>query len=485
MASIQTLASGGGKGVRIFIGGSGSATAFDTFTNLVIKAPSVVVTNLYFGNTPYTNLLVGQTATANLQVLGNNAAGTPQDVTALSTFALTNGSPVAVSSAGVVTVQNVGTDSIIATYVGPSSTLMTTQKVAVIAPTAVRIELALIYEGGRPANATLRADFTPTITNIDVTAFSGVSGTWLAQGLGYISVSGNSVTPVLAGGPEELTAQYSGLTATNLVTVLPAPLYYRTDSFTGSSLPSGYYLNKQNPVSPGATVTPAGTVFVNAPANTRDYIISAISYYNASNFVATITVKTNNNFGAIFGLGRGLGGGGFGEPLNSVYFRARQVGNNPDVQGVGGGNLFSKWPAGLGNGPLQLRISYVNDTVNATNAIWFTVITGDTNETIGPFTLPALAFGYSIFFGGAEVDRAITFANLSIQPAVTPPGVPTLAQSVSGSSMTLNWSDGFLLHSTDVQGPYTQVPGANSPFTFTISPTNAMEFFRALNPTVP
>jgi hypothetical protein len=483
MTAIQTAAAAGGKGLRIFIGGSGSATVFDTFTNLVIKAPSVIVTNLYFGNATYTNLLVGQTTTPAVQVLGNRADGTPQDVTALSTFAMAGGTPVSVSSAGLLTVQDVGADAVIATYVGPAITLTATQAVAVLAPTAVRIDLPQLYEGCRPAIATLRADFTPTITNVDVTAFNN-SGSWAAQGLGYITVAGNEITPVLAGGPEELTAQYHTLIATNPVTVLAPPPFYRTDSFTGSELPAGYYLSKQDASSPGATVTPSGTIFKDAPAGTRDYVISAIPFYDQSNFVATLTVKTNANFGAIFGIGRGLGLPNFGEPTgNSLYFRSCWSGANPDVQGVAG--IFTKWPAGLGNGPFTLRISYVNDTVNLTNAIWFTIITGDTNETIGPFTLPAFAQGYSIFFGGAELDRAMTFANLSIS-ATAPglPAAPTLDQSISGSDMTLTWSDGFLLHATDVIGPWSQVVGANSPYAFTVNPTNAQEYFRAASPYV-
>ena len=60
---------------------------------------------------------------------------------------------------------------------------------------------------------------------------------------------------------------------------------------------------------------------------------------------------------------------------------------------------------------------------------------------------------------------------------VTNPGPVTVSiQILSGGQVQVTWSQGTLLSSDVVTGPYTNILGTNSPFTFT--PTGAVEFLR-------
>lgn len=497
MSTVTTAAAGGGKGVRLFIGGGASTDVanpgFDTFTNLVVQNPigaGVSPTNLYFVSAP-AQLLAGQTTTHPLTVFADFDNGSKSNnVTGfVNPFTSLDPAVFSVSVAGLITAGISGTNNVTADWSGPWGTVSASQEVRVMAPTSLSIELPALYEGTRAANATLKANFSATITNVDVTSFTGV--TWSApQALGFITVAGNVVTPV-AQGTEELAVIYDTLSTTQSVTVLPAPAFYRTDSFIGSPgspLPSGYQSSKQSSSNPGGVVTPAGALFVNAATSQRDYIRSAIDYYDQSNWVATITVKTNNTFSGFFGVGEALGQGAFGEPRSSIYFRARYTNAQPEIRMlVNTGDqgvpqlAFTQWPNGLGSGPFILRMKHEVGV-----GLSFSILDGVFSETVGPIALPVLPRGYSIFFGGAENTNAMTFANLNI--AATAPGVPaapTLTQGVSGSGMTLTWSDGFLLRAPQVLGPWTPVVGANSPYTFPVNPTNAQEFFQASSPYLP
>ncbi|MBC8094243.1 MAG: hypothetical protein H7Y43_00375 [Akkermansiaceae bacterium] len=481
MSSVSACAAPAGKGVRLFIGGSGSATTSVTYTNLAIQNPigaGVNPTNLYFASAPAT-LLAGQPTPHQLTVYADFSDGSKSNnvTTYVAPYTSLDPAVFSVSAAGEITAGISGTNNVTADWSGSWGTVSASQEVRVLAPASLSVEVPALFEGGRVADATLRANFTSTITNVNVTGFAGL--TWSApQALGFISVAGNAITPLLQG-TEDLTVTYDTLTTTQTVTVLPPAPFYRTDSFIGAPgtpLPSGYYSAKQSAGNPGGVVSPAGALFVNAAPNQRDYIRSAIPYYDQSNWVATVYVKTNAAFASFFGLGRGLGGGASGEPVDSIYIRARNAGGNPNV----GGTLFTQWPNGVGEGPIILRMKHEVGT-----GLWFTIITGDANETIGPIVMPVLAQGYSIFFGGAEIDRAQTYVNLSILPALGVPTTPTLLQTLNGSNLTLTWSDGFLLRATNVIGPWSQVLGANSPYTLVINPTNEQEYFRASMPYVP
>jgi hypothetical protein len=474
--SVQVALPSLSAGYHIFFGGNNG----DIFTNLVVKNsidPNATVTNLYFVSVPATNLLAGQTATYQVTLFADYLTGSKSnDVTASASYYTDDGGICSVSASGVLTVGTAGPTTLHASFL----TATATQPVVARSPSALHIQVPQLYAGCRGTTAKLFADFG-TITNVNVTGFSGVSGTWTSDDVGptVLTVDATSalVTPV-AEGVTNIMATYSGLTATQAVSVLSTPAFYRTDLFAGSVLPAGYYANLGN-ASDLVNVTAAGTVFVGAASGTRDYVVSAIPYYDQSNFVATITVKTNGSFGAFFGIGEGLGVGGFGEPQNSVYLRLKvpNWAGSPDVAGVSGA-VFTKWPSGVGTGPLVVKLTYIVGT-----GISFTISDGNNTETTAAVPLPSLAQGYSIFFGGAENGGAQTYYNLKIQnPATIVPPTVTLGQSLSGANVTLTWADGLLQQATDLNGPWTAVSSANSPYSITINPAETQRFFRVLVP---
>ena len=48
----------------------------------------------------------------------------------------------------------------------------------------------------------------------------------------------------------------------------------------------------------------------------------------------------------------------------------------------------------------------------------------------------------------------------------------------SGTDLILTWSGGTLQQADAVTGPFTDVPGARSPYTYTPDPSAAMKYFR-------
>jgi hypothetical protein len=57
----------------------------------------------------------------------------------------------------------------------------------------------------------------------------------------------------------------------------------------------------------------------------------------------------------------------------------------------------------------------------------------------------------------------------------------TIGVTRSGSNLVLNWQSGILLQAPTLLGPWT-TNNAASPPSYTVSPTNASQFFRILIP---
>jgi hypothetical protein len=84
---------------------------------------------------------------------------------------------------------------------------------------------------------------------------------------------------------------------------------------------------------------------------------------------------------------------------------------------------------------------------------------------------------YNTAISAAQVNSFIT------PVPVTPPtpafnGKPVL----TGNQLVLTWSNGTLLSSTNVAGPYLPVAGATSPYTNLINLTTPDMFFKLSNP---
>jgi hypothetical protein len=125
-----------------------------------------------------------------------------------------------VSAFGLVTPRNVGTASLITTYLGQS----VTGAVSVLAPTALRHDFAAtLPEGGAPVTPTLRADFAGT-NDVNVTGFAGVTHSSSNTNVVNI-VNGNLVA--MARGNATITSGYAGLTSQTEVTVGSVPGFQR------------------------------------------------------------------------------------------------------------------------------------------------------------------------------------------------------------------------------------------------------------------
>ncbi|HHY83910.1 MAG TPA: hypothetical protein GYA07_00030, partial [Verrucomicrobia bacterium] len=111
-----------------------------------------------------------------------------------------------------------GTAELVASYSG----LTATGTVSVIAPTSVTLGLTnRMKAGGLPVNAILTADFTSTITNVNVTGFEGV--TWSSSDTNVAAVSATGQVTPKNPGVAVITASYGGRTDDVTLTVeLPA-----------------------------------------------------------------------------------------------------------------------------------------------------------------------------------------------------------------------------------------------------------------------
>jgi hypothetical protein len=84
----------------------------------------------------------------------------------------------------------------------------------------------------------------------------------------------------------------------------------------------------------------------------------------------------------------------------------------------------------------------------------------------------------AVFLTALSSNQIVTLADVGLGITPPPPSNVTVNISKSGStpgSLTINWSQGTLLQSTNVSGPWT-TNGSASPYT--VAPTNAHMFFR-------
>ena len=122
----------------------------------------------------------------------------------------------------------------------------------------------------------------------------------------------------------------------------------------------------------------------------------------------------------------------------------------------------SNQPAGFI--PFDQYLGYVSDLVSNATAS-FSVAAGD-----------YFGFTVSIPEGGGPFDsnfRQVTIGNFS-----APTNVPVLNVSyqMSSGNLVLSWAQGILQSSSDIDGPFTNVPAATSPLTVPCS--GSRQFYR-------
>src|SRR5262245_28637086 len=144
-------------------------------------------------------------------LLGNYQNVSNVDITPFTgvTFQSTDTNIFKVSATGLMTPVAVGTASLISSYNSMSST----SQVSVLAPTAVSYNnLPATLDVGNPATTTynvpLFASFSGGISNVDVTAFTGVTRTSSDTNIATITALG--VVTVLNPGTTTITSTYAG-----------------------------------------------------------------------------------------------------------------------------------------------------------------------------------------------------------------------------------------------------------------------------------
>jgi len=108
---------------------------------------------------------------------------------------------------------------------------------------------------------------------------------------------------------------------------------------------------------------------------------------------------------------------------------------------------------------------------NTTNSVWENIGTITPNTTS-----PTVTFTYVSGMGsGRFYADAVRFTSLLPAPG-------TMAAGMAGTNMVINWSGSFTLQSsTNVAGPYTDVPGPVIAGPYTNALTGGQQFFRLRN----
>ncbi len=126
------------------------------------------------------------------------------------------------------------------------------------------------------------------------------------------------------------------------------------------------------------------------------------------------------------------------------------------------------------NGKMLL---HQNDTFN-------NVIIGGTAVFAGTYSFAYLSSNYPAYFPATwplQSGSSTSNGSGSITVLIGPPSPVLTYQQLAGSSLVLSWSNGglgIIWQSTNLNGPWSPVSGASSPYTNTLSPTVPQMFFK-------
>jgi hypothetical protein len=117
----------------------------------------------------------------------------------------------------------------------------------------------------------------------------------------------------------------------------------------------------------------------------------------------------------------------------------------------------------------------------ATNVALGSPVTGDNcgvasvaNDAPAAYPLGANSVIWTVADGSGNMATCVQ--TVTVVPASSPPS--TLAISSDGVSFTITWDAGVLQEADDVLGPYTDLPGAVSPYTIPIAGSEPQQFYR-------
>jgi hypothetical protein len=169
---------------------------------------------------------------------------------------------------------------------------------------------------------------------------------------------------------------------------------------------------------------------------------------------------------------------GAGHFTNTVVFTTANGGNSTNsVIGTGALIPAASFAANPTAGTWPLVVSFTDSSTGTiTNSFWSFGDGASTNTLQGNVTHTYLAPGTNtvlLTVSGPVGMNTLTRSNYIV---VTNPAPVTLTVQFATNQVRLTWSEGTLQLATNVLGPYTNLTGAASPYTF--PPTGTANFFR-------
>lgn len=482
-------------------------------------------------------LYVGNPNSTQLTLLGDYQNATGLEITAFDgvKYESADTNIFTVSSTGALRPQAVGTANLIATY----KTFSATSAVSVLAPVALHVPATSRVENSTGFTLSLFADFGGDLTNVNVTAFNGVTRT--SSNTNQLAIANNgSVSFVGGASSPTVTSTYGGLTDTSAVTITPLPprtLIHRY-SFDGAK-DSTVVTDSVGGANGNVVNIQAGSAFYNNFSGTGQYIMgpgpfqeppTTNSYINLPNtLISTLSNVTVEGWFTWFGgadnqrlwdFGMSSSPDGFGgyvedivvNPGRSYFFMSPQTGRPRFAmkQGTGNENPSLQAPTGMGitasnlaqvaivydqpNGVARL---YVNgQRVNTATATLALSVVDDRNNWLGRSNWQDPYYNGSVdefrIYDGASSDAQIAADYAAgpdslavVRPTVTftttggggVGGQLKVSWPVSAGSYTLKSSSSLGAGATWSAAGTPSVEGDNNVVTVTITGDGSM-FFR-------
>jgi hypothetical protein len=232
----------------------------------------------------------------------------------------------------------------------------------------------------------------------------------------------------------------------------------------------------------GDNITQTGGTFI--VTNLLQFEGSSSGEFVRYNFSAGSLTASNIELDAEFDLGSSAH---IGRITNPGYFKmAGTLVSGDATEQFGRFILSSNSTIDLGAG--NAKLSFANSSGEVWNAV-FLFVTNWSGSLSGGGA-DQLKFGNNAsgltmsqlfqirFLNPAGFEPGSYFAEILATGEVVPHPRPLLAETLQGNKFVLNWTNTFTLQSsTNVGGPYEDVPGATSPFTNSTA-LNPREFFR-------
>lgn len=449
----NTLPANVGKHLGVYLNtASNGFTTWISFDDLALNHGTIVVTNLYFGTAAPLLRYGAPGISYQVQLLADYSDGTKSnDVTSVAQYSIADQFVATNTTTGGIGVVGLhtGSTTLIASYSGLSAT----QTVTLLAPTALRVAPFVPsypppYVSGPSLGTKVYADFGSAYTNVDVSGYddplSGpgtVAGEWASANSSVFTAGGNQsggqITPQ-SPGTANLTVQFTPLTASMPVTVVPFSPFYQllvNPSFEQPALGKINY-----------GFDPSGTNVIDVPGWSDAYAYG--TNYNPTNAYLDSGIEPKNAESGTYCAYCRAGDGG-----------AYQMAN---YQMTNGDTLILTWWAqhtGGNTGATTQMVSMVSAPLTSTPYTNTVTLAADNSVLPGTGTSPAGYANYAVTYHVTAADAGkyvgVYFNNanpaennfaawddfdLSVQPMTTAPAAPVGLTATPGvQQMTLNW----------------------------------------------